>query len=91
MVTTKDLSHERLDQFDRAHGYLTQVKQIRQNSLILLIGNRSNLNVPGVQFINKVMTGAQPPLLIPALSQTSTIVCSFLYILETHCKRKTSS
>ena len=62
IVKTKELSCERLDQFDRAHGYLTKVKQIRRNSLILLIRYRSSFNVPDLKFINKVMTGAQPPL-----------------------------
>ena len=74
MVKTKDLSCERLDQFDRANGYLTKVKQLRRNSLILLISHRSSFNVPDLKFMNKVMTGAQAPLLIPAISQNSTVV-----------------
>ena len=61
MMKTKDLSCERLDQFDRPHGYLTKVKQLRRNSLILLISHRSSFNVPDPKFMDKVMTGAQPP------------------------------
>ena len=73
MVKNKDLSCERLDRFDRTHGYLTKVKLLRRNDLILLIHYRSSFNLPDLKFINKVMTGAQP-LLIPALSQNSTVV-----------------
>ena len=61
MVKTKDLSCERLDQFNRAYGYLTKLKQLRRNSLILLTRCRSSFSVPDLSFINKVMTRAQPP------------------------------
>ena len=76
MVKTKDLSCERLDQFDKAHGYL---KQLRRSSSILLILYRSSFNVPDLNFINRMMTGAQPPSpFLPFLTTQQSFNRSFI-------------